>query len=222
MCAAVQHQRNQEATCHVSNLDSRVSEDLLWELFVQCGPISSVFMPKDKVTGTHYGYGFVEFKQASDAAYAHKIMNMVKLFSAPMRVSRSSMDRSVEIGANLFVGNLDLMVNEKLLYDTFSTFGTVLRATVRKGEGVGSANGGSGAATQFGFISYDSFEASDLAIQCMNGQFLCNRQVRVQYALKKGSKTERHGAESETAHAPSATTTPSTATPAPQIAIAHQ
>jgi len=45
----------------------------------------------------------------------------------------------------------------------------------------------------FGFISYDCFEASDLAIECMNGQFLCNKQISVAYAFKKDSKHERHG-----------------------------
>ena len=29
----------------------------------------------------------------------------------------------------------------------------------------------------FGFVSYDSFEASDAAIEAMNGQFLCNRPI---------------------------------------------
>ena len=29
---------------------------------MQAGPITSVFMPKDKVTGTHQNYGFVEFR----------------------------------------------------------------------------------------------------------------------------------------------------------------
>ena len=32
-------------------------------------------------------------------------------------------------------------------------------------------------------MSYDSFEASDLAIECMHGQFLCNKQVQVGYAF---------------------------------------
>ena len=45
----------------------------------------------------------------------------------------------------------------------------------------------------YGFISYDSFESSDLAIECMNGQFLCNRPIVVQYAFKKETPGERHG-----------------------------
>ncbi|XP_022858290.1 splicing factor 3B subunit 4-like [Olea europaea var. sylvestris] len=49
----------------------------------------------------------------------------------------------------------------------------------------------------FGFISYDSFEASDAAIEAMNDQYLCNRQITVSYAYKKDTKGERHGTPAE-------------------------
>jgi splicing factor 3B subunit 4 len=42
-----------------------------------------------------------------------------------------------------------------------------------------------------------SFEASDMAIQCMSGQFLCNRQIVVQYAFKREGHGERHGSLAE-------------------------
>ncbi|KAF7809741.1 splicing factor 3B subunit 4-like [Senna tora] len=32
-------ERNQDATAYVGNLDPQVSEELLWELFVQAGPV---------------------------------------------------------------------------------------------------------------------------------------------------------------------------------------
>ena len=38
------------------------------------------------------------------------------------------MDRkNLDIGANLFVGNLDPEVDEKLLYDTFTAFGVIVQ-----------------------------------------------------------------------------------------------
>jgi hypothetical protein len=40
---------------------------------LQVGPVSSVHMPKDKVTGKQQGYGFVEFKGEEDADYAIKV-----------------------------------------------------------------------------------------------------------------------------------------------------
>jgi splicing factor 3B subunit 4 len=32
-----------------------------------------------------------------------------------------------------------------------------------------------------------------MAIECMNGQFLCNKMIVVQYAFKKETPGERHG-----------------------------
>ena len=51
-----------------------------------------------------------------------------------------------------------------------------------------------GGSKGFGFISYDSFEAGDAAIEAMNGQYLMNRQITVTYAYRKDSK-ERHGSD---------------------------
>lgn len=62
----------------------------------------------------------------ADAEYAVKIMNQIKLYGKPIRVNKASYDKKqVDVGANLFVGNLDSNVDEQTLYDTFSTFGTL-------------------------------------------------------------------------------------------------
>lgn len=45
-------------------------------------------MPKDRVTMSHQGYGFVEFLGEDDADYAIKIMNMIKLYGKPTRVNK--------------------------------------------------------------------------------------------------------------------------------------
>ena len=43
-------------------------------------------MPKDRVTQTHQGYGFVEFLSEEDADYAIKILNMIKLYGKPGKI----------------------------------------------------------------------------------------------------------------------------------------
>lgn len=117
-----------DATVYTGGLDEKVTEALLWELFVQAGPVVSVNMPKDRITGSHQGFGFVEFMAEEDADYAIKIMNMIKLFGKPIKVNKASAnEKNVDIGANLFVGNLDVEVDEKLLFDTFSAFGMILQ-----------------------------------------------------------------------------------------------
>uniref|UniRef100_A0A2P2L6L3 RRM domain-containing protein n=1 Tax=Rhizophora mucronata TaxID=61149 RepID=A0A2P2L6L3_RHIMU len=101
-------ERNQDATAYVGNLDPQVTEELLWELFVQAGPVVNVYVPKDRVTNLHQSYGFVEFRSEEDADYAIKVLNMIKLYGKPIRVNKASQDKkSLDVGANLFIGNLD-------------------------------------------------------------------------------------------------------------------
>lgn len=117
---------------------------------------------------------------------------MIKLYGKPIRVNKASQDKkSLDVGANLFIGNLDPDVDEKLLYDTFSAFGVIVtNPKIMRDPDTGNSRG-------FGFVSYDSFEASDAAIEAMNGQYLCNRQITVSYAYKKDTKGERHGTPAE-------------------------
>eukprot|EP01057_Protomagalhaensia_wolfi_P000321 Protomagalhaensia_wolfi_Nauph_80__320@NODE_1179_length_1675_cov_190_026895_g903_i0_p1_GENE_NODE_1179_length_1675_cov_190_026895_g903_i0NODE_1179_length_1675_cov_190_026895_g903_i0_p1_ORF_typecomplete_len248_score46_57RRM_1/PF00076_22/8_2e17RRM_1/PF00076_22/4e21RRM_5/PF13893_6/3_1e07RRM_5/PF13893_6/8_1e09RRM_7/PF16367_5/0_011RRM_7/PF16367_5/0_00055Nup35_RRM_2/PF14605_6/0_33Nup35_RRM_2/PF14605_6/0_21RRM_8/PF11835_8/0_069RRM_8/PF11835_8/51RL/PF17797_1/17RL/PF17797_1/0_2Limkainb1/PF11608_8/1_9Limkai len=185
------YERNQEATLYVGNLDARVDEDLLWELFTQVGVVKNVHIPRDKITGLHQGYGFVEFQLELDAEYAMKVMSQVKLYQKLLRINKAAQDkRQFEVGANLFVGNLDPEVDEKKLYDTFSSFGNILSTKIMRDPETGQSRG-------FGFVSYDSFDASDVALYSMNGQFLWNRPVHVSYAYKKDTKGERHGSAAE-------------------------
>eukprot|EP00976_Prorocentrum_cordatum_P010084 202272-Prorocentrum_minimum.AAC.1 len=185
-------ERNQEATVYVGNLDPQVTEELLWELFIQAGPVINMYVPKDRVTSLHQGYGFVEFRGEDDADYAIKTLNMIKMYGKPIRVNKATSDKkTLDVGANLFVGNLDSDVDEKLLYDAFSAFGVIVATPkIMRDPDSGNSRG-------FGFVSYDTFEASDAAIDAMNGQFLCNRAITVTYAYKKDTKGERHGTSAE-------------------------
>ena len=196
--------RNQDATVYVGNLDERVDDALLWELFTQVGRVVRVYMPKDKVLQKHKNIGFVEFRTEADAEYAQLIMNMVRIYGRPIRVSQSGgigannesdPDKRIGIGANLFIGNLSLEVDDKILHDTFSAFGRLVdNAHVATDDATGNS-------MSYGFAAYDSFEASDAAIQAMDGQFLCGRTINVQYAFKKNAskkgERERHGSAAE-------------------------
>ena len=179
----------------------------------------NIHMPKDRVSMTHQGYGFVEFIGEDDADYAMKIMNMIKLFGKPIRVNKASAhQKNLDVGANIFVGSIDPEVDEKLLYDTFSAFGVILQTPkvsflsricmglnrkcnvltfilifyiqIMRDPETGNSKG-------YAFINFANFEASDAAIEAMNGQYLCNRAITVTYAFKKDAKGERHGSAAE-------------------------
>ncbi|KAI9891327.1 MAG: hypothetical protein M1814_002840 [Vezdaea aestivalis] len=184
--------QDRDSTVYIGNLDERVADHLVWELMLQAGRIVNVHLPKDRVTQTHQGYGFVEFTSEEDADYAARIMNAVRLYGKPIRVNKASADKQkpVEIGAELFVGNLDPMLDEKTLYETFGRFGSLTSAPKIARDDNSLSKG-------YGFVSFSNFEASDEAIANMNGQYLMNKEISVQYAYKKDGKGERHGDEAE-------------------------
>ncbi|KAG2222500.1 hypothetical protein INT45_012814 [Circinella minor] len=185
-------ERNQEATVYIGNLDERCTDSLVWELMLQAGPVVNVHLPKDRVTQTHQGYGFCEFMTEEDADYAIRIMNQIRLYGKPIRVNKATSDKkNLDVGATLFIGNLDPDVDEKLLYDTFSAFGVIVQTPkIARDPETGNLKG-------FGFVSFDNFESSDAAIDAMNNQYLMNKQISVSYAFKKDGKGERHGSAAE-------------------------
>ncbi|KAG2183862.1 hypothetical protein INT44_008873 [Umbelopsis vinacea] len=189
---AQQIERNQDATVYVGNLDERCTETLVWELMLQAGPVVNVHLPKDRVTQSHQGYGFCEFMTEEDADYAIRIMNQIKLYGKPIRVNKATSDKkNLDVGATLFVGNLDPDVDEKMLYDVFSAFGIIVQTPkIARDTETGNFKG-------YGFVTYDNFDSSDAAIDAMNGQYLMNKEVNVSYAFKKDGKGERHGSQAE-------------------------
>ena len=44
-----------------------MTEELLWELMLQAGPVTNVHIPRDRITNEAQGYSFVEFKAEEDA-----------------------------------------------------------------------------------------------------------------------------------------------------------
>ncbi|KJR83736.1 splicing factor 3B subunit 4 [Sporothrix schenckii 1099-18] len=185
-------EQNKEATVYVGNLDERFVEPLMWEIMTQMGPVVNVHMPMDRVSRHHQGFGFVEFDTPESADYASRCLNGIRLFGKPVRVNKASADRqrATDIGAELFVNNLDPQVDEKVLYDTFAQFGRLVAApnVIRDQNNLSKG---------YGFVNFDSFEASDAARAAMHGQYLLSKQISVEYAYKKDGKGERHGDEAE-------------------------
>ncbi|EMT65099.1 Splicing factor 3B subunit 4 [Fusarium odoratissimum] len=185
-------EQDKEATVYIGNIDERATSAMVYEIMLQMGPIHNIHMPRDRVTQTHQGFGFVEFRTPTDAEYAANVMNGIKLYGKSLRVNKASADkqRAAEVGAELFIGNLDPMVDEKILYDTFSRFGPLLSLPKVAREESGASKG-------FGFVSFADFESSDAAIANLHGQYILSKEVSVQYAFKKDGKGERHGDEAE-------------------------
>ena len=202
--------RNVKATLYVGHLDPQVNEALLYELLIQFAPIRSLNLPKDRVLGTHQGYGFVEFRGIEDANYVLEILRGVRLYGKSLKLRRAdpnsrgaagttsnftnnnSGTNGVDVGAKLFVGNLDPLIDEQYLHETFSKFGTMVRppVVVRDSE--------TGESKRHGFLTFGDFQTTDSIIEKMNGAVLMNSLISIDYAFKDdpantNQKRIRHG-----------------------------
>uniref|UniRef100_A0A8D0EUT5 Splicing regulator RBM11 n=1 Tax=Strix occidentalis caurina TaxID=311401 RepID=A0A8D0EUT5_STROC len=79
--------RSEEAdrTLFVGNLECRVREEILYELFLQAGPLTKVTICKDK-EGKPKSFGFVCFKHKESVPYAIALLNGIRLYGRPIKV----------------------------------------------------------------------------------------------------------------------------------------
>ncbi|XP_001507009.3 RNA-binding protein 7 isoform X1 [Ornithorhynchus anatinus] len=74
-----------DRTLFVGNLDTKVTEELLFELFHQAGPVINVKIPKDK-DGKPKQFAFVNFKHEESVPYGMNLLNGIKLFGRPIKI----------------------------------------------------------------------------------------------------------------------------------------
>ena len=136
------------------------------QIHIKFGPIQFIH---------NQGFGFVEFQNEIDAEYAVRVTGNVALYGKKIRVNKANMDKkTLEVGANLFISNLAPEVDEDALKTTFMAFGQFAcepkvslfefsQAQIARDPETNISKG-------YGFVNYTSFEASDYAIESMNGQ----------------------------------------------------
>jgi RNA recognition motif-containing protein len=74
---------------YVGNLSYEVSEENLRQAFEPFGQVSSATIVKDKYSGQHRGFGFVEMPDQAEAQAAIKSLNGKELLAKQMSVNEA-------------------------------------------------------------------------------------------------------------------------------------
>ena len=79
---------------YVGNLDYKVNENDLEEVFEEYGPVSSVNVITDKFSGRSKGFGFVEMENREDAMKAIKGLDGASLDNRKLVVNEARPKRT--------------------------------------------------------------------------------------------------------------------------------
>jgi polyadenylate-binding protein len=172
---------------YVGDLDPDITEAALYDRFSQAGQVLSIRVCRDQITKQSLGYAYVNFHQPADAERALDTMNFDLLTSRPMRIMWSQRDPSLRKSGlgNVFIKNLDKSIDNKALYDTFSTFGNILSCKIMTDEQSSSRG--------YGFVHFETNEAADQAIKNVNNMLLNDKKVFVGRFMTRSQRMELYG-----------------------------
>ncbi|XP_012235189.1 RNA-binding protein 7 [Linepithema humile] len=72
-------------TLYCGNLSDKVTEDVLYELFLQGGPVQKISIPKDR-DGRQRPFGFVTYKHRNSVDYALRLFDGTRLYDRPINM----------------------------------------------------------------------------------------------------------------------------------------
>eukprot|EP00298_Acanthocystis_sp_HF-20_P019996 c24532_g1_i1.p1 GENE.c24532_g1_i1~~c24532_g1_i1.p1 ORF type:complete len:400 (-),score=136.52 c24532_g1_i1:82-1260(-) len=181
-----ERQNQSQRRLYVGNLDPRVTEQLLFELFSGLGQIEQCKIIQDKQTGGSAGYGFIDFTSRDSAQKALQTMNQRSIYDKEIKVNWAVHSAQTDATYSLYVGDLSKDVDDALLLKTFSTFGECVDGRVMWDPETGRTRG-------YGFVTFRLRENAEKSLHDMNGAFLGGRAIRVNWANhKQKSQDEMH------------------------------
>ncbi|KAI9152459.1 E3 ubiquitin-protein ligase pub1 [Blastocladiella emersonii ATCC 22665] len=176
-----------DETCrslYVGNLDPRVSELMLEEIFRTVGEVTHAKIIPDK-NYQHGGlnFGFIDMVDHRTAQAALETLNGRKVIAHEIKVNWAYQgnNASREDTTNhhhVFVGDLSSDVTDQVLFKAFSAFGTLTDARVMWDMNTGKSR-------RYGFLAFRERDDAERAINTMNGEWLGGRSIRVNWANQK-------------------------------------
>uniref|UniRef100_A0A5S6QKN1 RRM domain-containing protein n=1 Tax=Trichuris muris TaxID=70415 RepID=A0A5S6QKN1_TRIMR len=192
MKQTVQHQQQQQklamyaqamslmARVYIGSISFELREDTVKAAFLPFGPIKSINMSWDSVTGHHKGFAFLEYEVPEAATLAQEQMNGVLIGGRNIKVGRpsnmpqaqpiiESIMEEAKLHHRVYVSSIHIDLTEQDIKSVFEAFGNIINVDLPKGL--------QGKHKGYAYIDFDNGQAAIDAVASMNlfdlgGQFL--------------------------------------------------
>jgi len=172
----------------IKNLDKTIDNKAMYDTFSAFGNILSCKVAQDTSSGESKGYGFVHFETEEAALSAIQKVNGMLLNGKKVFVGRfvPRKEREVELGekarrfTNVYIKNISEEYDEIKLTDLFEKYGKISSVKVMKAE--------DGKTKGFGFVSFETPEEAQTAVDDLNGKDMDGKTVYCGRAQKKAER----------------------------------
>uniref|UniRef100_A0A0N5APX5 Poly(U)-binding-splicing factor PUF60 n=1 Tax=Syphacia muris TaxID=451379 RepID=A0A0N5APX5_9BILA len=194
----VAHQHNQQkvamyaqalslmARVYIGSISFEVREEMIKTAFSVFGPIKSINMSWDAVTGHHKGFAFLEYEIPEAALLAQESMNGVLMGGRNLKVGRPSnmpqaqpiiemVMQEAKAYHRVYVASVHPDLSESDLKSVFEAFGEVTKCQLARATGPNAGSGHRG----FGYIEFSNAASAAEAIAGMNMFDLGGQYLRV-------------------------------------------
>merc|ERR1712038_2082613 len=172
----------------IKNLDKTIDNKAMYDTFSAFGNILSCKVAQDMSNGESKGYGFVHFETEEAALNAIQKVNGMLLNGKKVFVGRfvPRKEREVELGekarrfTNVYIKNVNEEYDEAKLTEMFEKYGKISSVKIMKSE--------EGKSKGFGFVSFDTPEEAQVAVDDLNGKDLEGKTLYCGRAQKKAER----------------------------------
>ncbi|GAB2228044.1 hypothetical protein Droror1_Dr00009873 [Drosera rotundifolia] len=167
---------------YVKNLAEDLTEGALVKKFSEFGMVESAIIMRD-TDGKSKGFGFVSFSSPEEARKAAMSLNGAPSGSKNLFVGRAQKKaerkelKEKARSANVYVKNLNPLVNDAILAAHFSSCGEVVSKKVMHYD--------NGLSKMFGFVTFSSPVEAERAVRALHGSKLLGRRLYVAVAQRK-------------------------------------
>ncbi|WCJ34173.1 RNA-binding protein CP33 chloroplastic [Euphorbia peplus] len=198
---------NGEGRLYVGNLPYSMTSSQLTEIFQEAGRVANVEVIYDRVTDRSRGFGFVTMASVEEAKEAIQMFNGSLIGGRTARVNfpevpkggerevmgtriQSTYKGFVDSPHKIYAGNLGWTLTSQALRDAFADQPGLLSTKVIYERDTGRSRG-------FGFITFETAEAAEAALESMNGVEVEGRPLRLNMAAERARPVPYQQANSE-------------------------